>query len=62
MIAAKEGSLAMDEGRQGMTDKQYYDHLRAAIADLERIKRLGVSEAAEAEIDAIIARYHETIG
>ena len=52
----------MDEGRQGMTDKQYYDHLRAAIADLERIKRLGVSEAAEAEIDAIIARYHETIG
>lgn len=51
----------MDE-RQGMTDKQYYDHLRSVIADLERIKRLGVSEEAEAEIDAIIARYRETIG
>jgi hypothetical protein len=46
----------------GMTDKQYYDHLRAVIADLERIKTLGVSDAAEREIDSIIARYRETIG
>lgn len=45
-----------------MTDKQYYDHLRAVIADLERIKRLGVSEEAEAEIDSIIERYKQTIG
>ena len=52
----------MDEKEQGMTDKQYYDHLRAVIADLERIKKLGVSEEAEAEIDLIINRYRETIG
>ena len=44
-----------------MTDEQYADHLRAVIADLERIKKLGVSEEAEAEIDSIIARYRETI-
>lgn len=44
-----------------MTDKQYYDHLRAVIADLERIKKLGVSKEAEQEIDSIIARYKETI-
>ena len=44
-----------------MTDKQYYDHLRAVIADLERIKKLGVSEEATQEIDSIIARYKETI-
>ena len=36
----------MGEGQQSMTDKQCYDHLRAVIA----------------EIDAIIARYRETIG
>lgn len=47
---------------QGMADKQNCDHLRAVIVDLERIKRLGVSEEAGAEIDAIIARYRETIG
>lgn len=45
-----------------MTDKQYYDHLRAVIADLERIKRLGVSDEAASEIDAIIKRYRTTIG
>lgn len=50
------------EENQGMTDGQYSDHLRAVIADLERIKKLGVSEQAEAEIDSIIARYRETIG
>ena len=44
-----------------MTDKQFYDHLRAVIADLERIKKLGVSKEAEQEIDSIIARYKETI-
>lgn len=44
-----------------MTDKQYYDHLRAVIADLERIKKLGVSKEAEQEIDSIIARYKKTI-
>ena len=44
-----------------MTDKQYYDHLRAVIADLERIKKMGVSKEAEVEIDSIIARYRETI-
>ena len=44
-----------------MTDKQYYDHLCAVIADLERIKKLGVSKEAEQEIDSIIARYKETI-
>ena len=50
------------EEKQGMTDEQYADHLRAVIADFERIKKLGVSEEAEAEIDSIIARYRETIG
>ncbi len=45
-----------------MTDGQYGDHLRAVIADLEPIKKLGVSVEAEAEIDSIIARYRETIG
>lgn len=45
-----------------MTDGQYGDHLRAVIADLERIKKLRVSKEAEAEIDPIIARYRETIG
>lgn len=29
------------EEKQGMTDEQYADHLRAVIADLERIKKLG---------------------
>lgn len=29
------------EENQGMTDGQYGDHLRAVIADLERIKKLG---------------------
>ena len=48
--------------RDCMTDRQYYDHLRAVIADLERIKKLGVSDEAAAEIDSIIARYRETIG
>lgn len=57
----KEGASSMEEN-QGMTDGQYGDHLRAVIADLERIKKLGVSEEAEAEIDSIIARYCETIG
>ena len=42
------------EEKQGMTDGQYSDHLRAVIADLEQIKKLGVSEEAEAEIDSII--------
>ena len=32
------------EEKQGMTDEQYADHLRAVIADLERIKKLWVSE------------------
>ena len=51
------------EEKQGMTDGQYSDHLRAVIADLERIKKLGGgSEEAEAEIDSIIARYRETVG
>lgn len=50
------------EEKQGMTDGQYSDHLRAVIADLERIKKLGVSKEAEAEIDSIIARYREAIG
>lgn len=50
------------EEKQGMTDGQYSDHLRAVIADLGRIKKLGVSEEAEAEIDSIIARYRETVG
>lgn len=45
-----------------MTDNQYCDHLRAVIADLERIKRLGASDEAAAEIDAIIKRYRTTIG
>ncbi len=40
-----------------MTDEQYFDHLRAIIADLERIKKLGVSKEAAEEIDSIIARY-----
>ena len=39
----KEGASSMEEN-QGMTDGQYGDHLRAVIADLERIKKLGVSE------------------
>lgn len=49
-------------GRAGMTDGQYGDHQRAVIADLEPIKKPGVSVEAEAEIDSIIARYRETIG
>lgn len=51
----------MEERETGMTDKQYYDHLRAVIADLERIKGMGVSEEANKEIDRIIKRYRETI-
>lgn len=39
------------------TDEQYCDHLRVAIADLEKIKELGVSKETEAEIDSIIKRY-----
>lgn len=57
----REGASTMTE-RDCMTDRQYYDHLRAVIADLERIKKLGVSEEAAAEIDSIVARYRETIG
>lgn len=52
----------MSERFEPMTDKQYYDHLRAVIADLERIRKLGVSKEAEAEIISIIERYRETIG
>lgn len=56
----KEEASSVEEN-QGMTDGQYGDHLRAVIADLERIKKLGVSVEAEAEIDSIIARYREAI-
>lgn len=53
----------MDERQEemGMSDMQYKDHLRAVVADLERIKRLGVSEEAAAEIDAVIERFRLTI-
>lgn len=40
----------------GMTDNQYKDRVRDWIAELERIKALGVSEAAAAEIDEEIKR------
>lgn len=46
----------------GMTDSQYEDHLRGIIADPERIKRLGVSSEAEAEIDSLIERFRKTTG
>lgn len=49
------------EDAMGMSDMQYKDHLRAVVADLERIKRMGVSEEAAAEIDALIERYRLTI-
>lgn len=52
----------MDEGFEPMTDEQYCDHLRTVIADLERIRKLGVSKEAEEEIESIIERYSETIG
>lgn len=45
-----------------MTDSQYEDHLRGIIADLERIKRLGASSEAEAEIDSLIERFRKTTG
>ena len=60
LVQRKE--LRMDENETGMTDAQYGDHLRAVIADLERIKAMGVSEDAGEEIDRIIARCLETIG
>lgn len=44
-----------------MTDLQYKDHLRAVVADFERIKRMGVSDEAAAEIDAVIKRFTTTI-
>ena len=46
---------------EGMTDNQYNDVLRGFINDLERIKRLGVSEEAAEEIDQMIARFKATI-
>ena len=45
----------------GMSDEQYCDHLRSVIADLERIKSLGVSEDAAQEIESIVMRYRRTI-
>ena len=45
----------------GMTDLQYKDYLRAVVADFERIKRMGVSDEAAAEIDAVIKRFTTTI-
>ena len=41
----------------GMSDAQYKDVLRGLVNDLERIKRQGVSDEAEAEIDLMIARF-----
>ncbi len=52
----------MEETENGMTDKQYFAHLRDVIAELEEIKALGVSKEAEAKIDKIIERYRESIG
>jgi len=52
----------MDDKEQGMTDKQYFAHLRDVIAELEEIKALGVSKEAETKIDKIIERYRESIG
>lgn len=63
IVTGKGKARAMDEREEmGMTDSQYEDHLRAVIADLERIKRLGVSEEAAAEIDSIIERFRKTTG
>lgn len=45
----------------GMTDKQYKDHLRGLIADLERIGDAGVSEEARAEIGGLIARFQASL-
>ncbi len=47
----------MDERQEGMTDKPYFGMLKDMIADLERIKAMGVSEKAEKEIDACIERH-----
>lgn len=50
----------MDE--TGMSDAQYGDMLRGLINDLERIKRLGVSDDALVEIDLMIARFEAYLG
>lgn len=47
----------MNERNEGMTDKQYFGLLKDIIADLERIKAMGVSDEAEKEIDACIERH-----
>lgn len=41
----------------GMSDNQYKDVLRGLVNDLERIKRLGVSDDAKVEIDAMLERF-----
>lgn len=46
----------------GMMDSRCEDHLRGVIADLERIKRLGVDSEAEEEIDSPIDRFRKTTG
>lgn len=51
---------SMDE--TGMSDAQYGDMLRGLINDLERIKRLGVSDDALVEIDLMIARFEAYLG
>lgn len=45
----------------GMTDMQYKDHLRGLVADLERIKVLGVEEEAGKEIEALLERFRAAI-
>ncbi len=45
----------------GMTDLQFKAYLRAVIEDFEKVKKLGVSDEAKAEIEAIVARYQKSV-
>lgn len=45
----------------GMTDMQYKDHLRGLVADLERIKALGVGAEAGKEIETLLERFKAAI-
>lgn len=49
--------MAHTEEEMGMSDLQFKDHLRGLIAELERIKADGVSDKAEADINALIERF-----
>lgn len=46
---------------EGMTDLQFKSYLTLIVSNLERVKKLGVSNEAEEELDSMIQRFEVTI-